>query len=317
MRISRRHMLGAFGAIALVSCGGSGSSGSTTTSSTAGGSTGSGSLSCVVTPSATEGPYFVDENLNRSDLTSDTTDPNVLTALPLALQIAAYRVSSGACAPLAGAQVDVWHADAGGVYSDIAAQSTVGQTFLRGYQLTDASGAANFTTIYPGWYPGRTAHIHFKVRSGNFEFTSQWFMDDNITDSVYSAPPYSTRGARNTRNDSDGIYNSTLLLPLARQRNVGYIGTYFAWIVLLSRTRVRPASASIGRTCALRRTGRLLVPLRLSGCVRRRRLRASAVRANTRDSGIFPSALSAASASARARRAVYSSPPVASIASVM
>jgi protocatechuate 3,4-dioxygenase beta subunit len=228
LRISRRKVLGTFGAITLVSCGGSGSSGTSTSSSgTSTGSGGSGSLSCVVTPSATEGPYFVDETLNRSDLTSDTTDGNVLTALPLALQISVYRVSSGACTPLSGAQVDVWHADAGGVYSDIQAQNTVGQTFLRGYQLTDSSGAANFTTIYPGWYPGRTAHIHFKVRSGNFEFTSQWFMDEDINDLVYSAAPYNSRGQRTTRNDNDGIYNSTLLLPLTRDSaNVGYVGTY-------------------------------------------------------------------------------------------
>ncbi len=228
MRISRRHVLGTFGAITLASCTGSGNSGSSaTTSSSSSGSGSSGSLSCVVTPSATEGPYFVDENLNRSDLTTDTTDANVLTALPLALQVAVYRVSSGACSPLAGAQVDVWHADAGGVYSDIAAQRTIGQTFLRGYQLTDTSGVANFTTIYPGWYPGRTAHIHFKVRSGNFEFTSQWFMGDDVNDLVYSAPPYSSRGQRTTRNDNDGIYNSALLLPLARDSaNVGYVGTF-------------------------------------------------------------------------------------------
>lgn len=226
IRIDRRKVLGTLGAFTLVSCGG-GSSGTSTSSSGSGSGGGSGALSCVVTPSATEGPYFVDEGLNRSDLTSDTTRAAVLEGLPLALQVGVYRVSSGACSVIEGAQVDVWHADTAGVYSDVTAQSTVGQAFLRGYQLTDASGAANFTTIYPGWYPGRTTHIHFKVRSGNFEFTSQWFMDDNVTDVVYSAAPYSSYGSRNTRNDNDGIYSSPLLLTLARDSaNVGYFGTF-------------------------------------------------------------------------------------------
>jgi len=226
IRIDRRKVLGTLGAFTLVSCGG-GSSGTSTSSSGSGSGGGSGSLSCVVTPSATEGPYFVDEGLNRSDLTSGTTRAAVLEGLPLALQVGVYRVSSSACSVIEGAQVDVWHADTAGVYSDVAAQNTVGQTFLRGYQLTDSSGAANFTTIYPGWYPGRTTHIHFKVRSGNFEFTSQWFTDDNVTDVVYSASPYSSYGSRNTRNDTDGIYNSSLLLTLARDSaNVGYVGTF-------------------------------------------------------------------------------------------
>ncbi len=223
IRMDRRRVLGTLGALTLVSCGGGGSS-STGSSSTGGGGSG---LSCVVTPSATEGPYFVDEGLNRSDLTSSTTRSQVVTGLPLALQVGVYRVSNNACSVLEGAQVDVWHTDTAGVYSDVQAQNTVGQTFLRGYQLTDATGAANFTTIYPGWYPGRTTHIHFKVRSGNFEFTSQWFMDDNVTDLVYSASPYAAYGARNTRNSNDGIYNGSLLLTLARDSaNVGYVGSF-------------------------------------------------------------------------------------------
>jgi protocatechuate 3,4-dioxygenase beta subunit len=224
--VNRRRVIGTLGALTLVNCGGGGGT-ETASSSTGTSGGGSGSLSCVVTPSATEGPYFVDEGLSRSDLTSGTTRIQVIDGLPLALQIGVYRVSNGACSVLQGAQVDVWHADTAGVYSDVQAQNTVGQSFLRGYQLTDAGGAANFTSVYPGWYPGRTTHIHFKVRSGNFEFTSQWFMDDNVTDVVYSAAPYAAYGARNTRNNNDGIYNGSLLLALARDSaNVGYVGTF-------------------------------------------------------------------------------------------
>lgn len=123
--------------------------------------------SCVVRPEQTEGPYFVDEGLNRSDIRTDPTTGQVKagTALTLTLQI--FRVGSRDCAPLAGAHVDIWHCDALGVYSDVrdAGFNTIGQKFLRGYQISDARGEAKFVTIYPGWYAGRTVHIHVKVRT--------------------------------------------------------------------------------------------------------------------------------------------------------
>lgn len=197
-----------------------------------------GSLSCVVSPAETEGPYFVDERLNRSDLTSGTTRVEVLDGLPLRLQVGVYTVSGDTCTPLAGAQVDIWHADSAGVYSDIQAQSTVGQTFLRGYQITDQNGAVGFDTIYPGWYPSRTVHIHFKVRtfsaSGaqSFEFTSQLFFDDTLTDTVFANAPYNSRGQRDTRNAADMVYNT------------GTVGALPAGSALL--LDVRPASAGAG-----------------------------------------------------------------------
>jgi protocatechuate 3,4-dioxygenase beta subunit len=195
-------------------------------------------LGCVVTPAETEGPYFVDELLRRSDLTSGTSRAGVLNGLPLLLQIGVYSVSGSACTPLSGAQVDIWHADSGGVYSDISAQRTVGEKFLRGYLLTDQTGMAQFTTIYPGWYPGRAVHIHFKVRiyssSGakTYEFTSQLFCDDSVTDTVFAGAPYNARGTRDTRNTSDSIYTAggggqKLMLALQRATSgSGYQGTF-------------------------------------------------------------------------------------------
>src|SRR5262245_33950864 len=117
--------------------------------------------SCTVTPAETEGPYFVDERLQRSDLTADPSDGSVQAGGPLRLKLNVLR-TDGDCAPAAGVQVDVWHANASGAYSDEAANGTVGRKFLRGYQVTDTNGAVAFTTIYPGWYPGRTIHIHVK-----------------------------------------------------------------------------------------------------------------------------------------------------------
>src|SRR5262245_55547461 len=119
--------------------------------------------SCVATPEQMEGPFFTDARLNRSDIRSDPVDKSVRDGAPLALTLRVSAVSAAGCLPLAGAMVDVWHCDAAGAYSD-ADRATAGKRFLRGYQMTDGGGAARFTTIYPGWYPGRAVHIHFKVR---------------------------------------------------------------------------------------------------------------------------------------------------------
>lgn len=172
-----------------------------------------GSGPCVARPALTEGPFFVDDRLERSDIRPDPADGSVTPGTPLGLTLRVSRLHGGACTPLAGAMVDLWHCDALGVYSDAAGPGagTKGKKFLRGYQLTDGEGLARFTTIYPGWYPGRAVHIHFKVRSAAgggraHEFTSQLFFDDSLTDQVHARPPYAARGLRRVRNPSDGIY---------------------------------------------------------------------------------------------------------------
>jgi protocatechuate 3,4-dioxygenase beta subunit len=131
--------------------------------------------------------------------------------------------------------VDVWHCDAAGVYSDVAdpGGSTVGRKFLRGYQTTGADGLVGFTTIYPGAYPGRAVHIHFKVRTGGgggraHEFTSQLFFDDALTDQVHARAPYAGPGARRMRNGRDGIYREAgaqLTLAVAPS-GAGYAGAF-------------------------------------------------------------------------------------------
>jgi len=176
------------------------------------GATGSDPL-CIVRPAQTEGPYFVDEQLNRSDIRSDPSGGVIKPGTPLALTVVASRLSGGACRPLEGAHVDIWHCDATGLYSDVKDPrfNTTGQQFLRGYQITDATGEARFVTIYPGWYEGRTVHIHVKVRTTpqdrrGYEFTSQMYFDDTFTDRVYAAAPYAARGPRTARNQDDFIF---------------------------------------------------------------------------------------------------------------
>jgi protocatechuate 3,4-dioxygenase beta subunit len=176
------------------------------------------SAACTLTPEQTEGPYYIDDHLLRSDIRAGSKGVLLDLRLPV--------TSAGACGPIHGATVEIWHADALGVYSGFGAGQ--GKTFLRGGVKTDSQGLARFRTIYPGWYQGRTVHIHVKVHvAGNVVHTGQLYFRDATTDAVYRRAPYSTRGQRTTRNAQDNIYasggrQSTLSL---RRSGTGYIGT--------------------------------------------------------------------------------------------
>jgi protocatechuate 3,4-dioxygenase beta subunit len=200
-------------------------------------------ISCVITPQQTEGPYFVDERLHRSDVRSDPSDGSVKDGLPLALEMRVFTVGNEGtdrCLPLANAIVDIWHCDAQGIYSDVEDRNfnTVGKKFLRGYQVTDRNGSVRFITIYPGWYPGRTVHIHFKIRTEpgytrGSEFTSQLYFDDAITDKVHAQSPYAgyaRKGSyqQRTRNEDDSIYlkGGTQLMLKLTEAEVGYATTF-------------------------------------------------------------------------------------------
>ena len=192
---------------------------------------------CVVRPQETPGPYYVDEKLNRSDIRSDPSDGSVRDGAPYELTFNVSQIAKGGCAPLAGAIVDVWHCDALGVYSDVHDANgffdTKGKKFLRGYQLTDNAGKATFRTIYPGWYEGRTVHIHFTIRNGagsvgGHEFTSQLYFADSDNDRILSLLPYSTKGKRTMKNDDDGIFRengSQLIVPI-QPASKGYASTF-------------------------------------------------------------------------------------------
>ena len=191
--------------------------------------------SCVLKPEQTEGPYFLDGTLNRSDVRSDPSDGTVSEGILLSLIFHISSFGSQGCSPLAGAVVDLWHCDARGYYSGVQDRSfnTTGKRFLRGYQVTDSTGMAKFFTIYPGWYPGRTVHIHFKIRTNpsskaGHEFTSQLYFDDSLTDHVYTLLPYSSRGRRMMRNEEDFIFRTggkQLMLVLDKNGR-GYTSTF-------------------------------------------------------------------------------------------
>lgn len=232
--ITRRQMITILGAAAgssLIGCarGPGGPTGSYTKQIIAG---------CLVSPEQTEGPFFVDERLNRSDIRIDPANGSISPGVPLRLTLHVNNVSNDSCTPLPGATVDVWHCDALGSYSDVrdnagGSGDTRGKKFLRGYQVTDSEGKVEFQTIYPGWYQGRNVHIHYMIRTNptsevGHEFTSQLYFDEAITDQVHALAPYSQKGRRDTTNDQDGIYRrggSDLMLQVAKE-NDSYFATY-------------------------------------------------------------------------------------------
>jgi protocatechuate 3,4-dioxygenase beta subunit len=185
----------------------------------------------VLSPEQTEGPYYISGEKVRRDVTEGKP------GTPLALHLAVVDAST--CRAIRGAAVDIWHCDAAGVYSGYAngggggggggghATPTDQLTFLRGIQRTDSSGVARFSTIYPGWYPGRAVHIHVKVHiGGNVVHTGQLFFSDALTDAVYKRAPYNARPARTTRNAEDSIYRNggRRGLLTMRGRGSGYVG---------------------------------------------------------------------------------------------
>jgi protocatechuate 3,4-dioxygenase beta subunit len=148
---------------------------------------------CFLTPQSIEGPYYLDPKLVRAEVAEGRA------GVPLRVDL---RVVDGAsCKPSEGARVDIWHADAQGIYSGYEGQgdkqelSTVGQKFLRGTQFTNSEGAVSFRTIYPGWYMGRATHIHFKVLVDRHNvLTGQMYFPDAVNEFIYAnVPAYAGR----------------------------------------------------------------------------------------------------------------------------
>lgn len=222
MPMRRREMMAlSAGALASVALYGCGSDENDATRSAARG--GKAVPDCVLAPEQLEGPFYIDLAQVRRDIAEDR--PGV----PLALAVTVVDAST--CEPIRNAAVDVWHCDALGVYSGEASEGSAGTTFLRGIQLTDGEGLAEFATVYPGQYPGRTTHIHLKVHTGgrrsggaysggHVSHTGQLFTADQEDAEVFALAPYNRNSVAVTPRDADAIYReqggSSSVLALAR-----------------------------------------------------------------------------------------------------
>lgn len=212
MPLTRRAaigLLGAAGAAWSTACGetptspSSTSTTATTTSTTPTGASGA----CVVSPSETIGPYPSLADFLRSDIREGRS------GLPVTLVLTVVNVSN-ACAPVAGAMVDVWQCDADGNYSQYGSERSA--TYLRGVQTTDGNGTATFTTIYPGWYQGRATHIHVEVTvNGRSAKVTQIAFPEDVSAAVYRTGVYAAHGQNPTTNARDGIFSDGISEELA------------------------------------------------------------------------------------------------------
>jgi protocatechuate 3,4-dioxygenase beta subunit len=230
-KLSRRRALEVLGAAGVALAAGCSSSPTSPTTATADASAGSGTgttaaSGCVVTPEETAGPYpdrtgmFGNPSFYRRDVTEGR--PGV----PLALTMTVVNVKNS-CASIANAVVEIWHCDTSGNYSEYGSTGT--QTFLRGLQTTDASGAVSFLTIYPGWYAGRATHIHVEVFiNGSAVKTTQIAFPESVTATVYGSSIYASRGQNPTTNSRDNVFSDGVndeLATVTGSVNAGYTAT--------------------------------------------------------------------------------------------
>src|SRR4051794_23382889 len=184
----------------------------------------SGAVRCVLTPELTEGPYYIAGEKVRRDITDGRPGTKLMLRTPV--------VDASTRKPIRNATVDVWHADASGVYSGFG-EAASSRTFMRGVQKTDARGLAVFRTVYPGWYPGRSVHIHVKVHlGGSVVHTGQLYFPDPITDAVFRRAPYSSRPDRQTRNATDSVFVNGGRNSMLSVRGAGSGAGYVAAITM-------------------------------------------------------------------------------------
>ena len=177
---------------------------------------------CALQRQSTEGPYWLDLDLARRNIRGGRPG----TPLTLRFKV----VDAATCRPIRNATVDIWHCDAGGVYSGVSGN---GGNFLRGIQRSDSAGNVRFETIFPGWYPGRTPHIHVKVYvSGNEVHTGQVYFRAAVLNTIYAQGAYASRGKADTSNATDGIYSGARSLLALRRKGASVSGGYTGSLTL-------------------------------------------------------------------------------------
>jgi protocatechuate 3,4-dioxygenase beta subunit len=204
--LTRREIiaiLGAAGSAVALGCGDSPTNPTSTSSPTTTGTTGA---ACAIAPTETIGPYPSLTDIFRSDVREDRQ------GTPLTLTMKVVNANAN-CTPVASANVEIWHVDASGDYSEYGTQTAA--TFLRGIQTTNANGDVTFTTIYPGWYQGRATHVHVEVTiNGRSVKATQIAFPETINNVVHTQGVYARRGANPMSNAADGIFADSLSAEL-------------------------------------------------------------------------------------------------------
>jgi protocatechuate 3,4-dioxygenase beta subunit len=220
-QLSRRAAFGAIGAAAAAVAAACGDSPTSPSSTSTGGTTTSTNATCAVTPTETIGPYPSRTDMFRGDIRENRG------GTPLTLTVKVVNVNRG-CSAVVGADVEIWHVDAAGDYSQYGSQTAA--TFLRGVQTTNAAGEVTFTTIYPGWYQGRATHIHAEVTmSGRSIKVTQIAFPESVNNAVHATGVYASRGSNPMSNQSDGIFADSLASELVTPTgspSAGYSATF-------------------------------------------------------------------------------------------
>ncbi|MEN0056011.1 MAG: intradiol ring-cleavage dioxygenase [Mucilaginibacter sp.] len=199
---------------------------------------------CLVAPTEEEGPFpyasgEINNPLNRTEVTGGQT------GVPLSVSFVVVNTNNN-CNVVAGARVDIWHCNKDGYYSGygnqpgaLGTKSYIGETWLRGYQLTDTSGVAKFTSIYPGWYSGRATHIHMEIFVNNvLKKTTQMAFPETISDAVHVSTLYASHGVNPTRNASDHVFGNSATdlanetIALTGSASEGYSGSFTIGLAL-------------------------------------------------------------------------------------
>jgi len=200
--LTRREALGAVGAAGVAIAWGCGDTPTSPSSTVEVATATSTNAACAVTPTETVGPYPSLVDLFRSDIREGKS------GTLLALTIRVVNAANG-CTAVPDANVEIWHVDAAGNYSQYGTQTT--QTYLRGIQTTNSNGEVTFTTIFPGWYQGRATHIHVEVTMGGRSVkVTQIAFPETVNNSVHTSGVYASRGTNPIANLSDGIFADSL-----------------------------------------------------------------------------------------------------------
>ena len=183
------------------------------------------SPTCAMTPESTAGPFWFDAESIRSDIREDRAGATLQLAMRVN-DVTACSTEGGLGTPIPNCVVEIWHCDAGGVYSGFESSSAASRddgTYLRGAQVTNADGVAQFTTIYPGWYPGRTVHIHLKVHVDRRNvLTGQLYFDESLNDAVNATSPYDEHSGRRTLNADDRLFEESSVVTAVAEGQ-GYL----------------------------------------------------------------------------------------------